>query len=101
MEESELKVSTDTNTEIKIESEKNKGEFLDFVEKQTNILVYKGVLLGLHESLKALNMFLDEKVKDGKQDFMSRHELNLFMQTYIGEYQSGIKVCEENNNLKK
>ncbi len=81
-------VNTSTGTIINIEGDK---EIIDFVDEKTKSIANKGVLLGLNESVKSLNMFLDKKVSKGLPDYISRHELNLFMKTYIEEYEKGIK----------
>lgn len=44
-----------------------------------------GIILGLKESSKILNSFLDRKVAEGYPEYISRKELKVFMDTYIAE----------------
>lgn len=45
--------------------------------------VNDGIVLGLKESLKSLNQFLDRKVAKGYPEYISRAELQTFLETYI------------------
>lgn len=45
--------------------------------------VNDGIVLGLKESLKSLNYFLDRKVAKGYPEYISRAELQIFLETYI------------------
>jgi hypothetical protein len=42
-----------------------------------------GIVLGLKESLKSLNQFLDRKIAKGYPEYISRAELQTFLETYI------------------
>jgi len=53
--------------------------------------VNDGIVLGLKESLKVLNQFLDKKVEKGYPEYISRAELKTFMETYIKDTEENFK----------
>ena len=44
-----------------------------------------GRILGLKESLRILNEFLDTKITMGYSEYITRAELRTFLETYINE----------------
>ena len=56
---------------------------LSKMEDSLKISINKGILLGMNESLKSINQFIDEKERLGFVGSISRSELNTFLEEYI------------------
>lgn len=53
--------------------------------------VNDGIVLGLKESLKSLHHFLDRKVAKGYPEYISRAELQTFLETYIKDTEENFR----------
>lgn len=53
--------------------------------------VNDGIVLGLKESLKSLNQFLDRKIAKGYPEYISRAELQTFLETYIKDTEENFR----------
>lgn len=58
-------------------------DLLSKVEDSLKVSINKGIILGMKESLKSLNQFIDEKQKMGLPESISKFELNTFLEEYI------------------
>jgi len=56
---------------------------LSKMEDSLKVSINKGILLGMNESLKSINQFIDEKERLGFVGSISRSELNTFLEEYI------------------
>ena len=63
----------------------------EHIRKQMVKGVNDGIKMGLMEAHKCLLMFLEEKQKLNAPEYITKHELNLFMDETIKNY-----VCEFN-----
>jgi hypothetical protein len=52
--------------------------------------VNDGIVLGMKESLKVLHQFLDKKVEKGLPEYISRAELQFFMEVYIKDTEENL-----------
>ena len=68
-------------------NKKNKSDLdLDILEKCFQDALKEGKINGLKIAKEILNSFLDKKIKmNGMPEYISRQELNMFMDTYISE----------------
>ena len=72
-----------------------KESFEDKLKNSILESINDGRILGLKESIKALNGFLDKKIEMGYPEYISRNELNTFLETYVSESENNF------NSLKK
>jgi hypothetical protein len=56
-----------------------------------NACVNDGIILGLKHSLESLNYFLDRKVEKGYPEYISRTELQTFLETYIKDVEEDFR----------
>lgn len=64
------------------------------MEDSLKVSINKGILLGMNESLKSINQFIDEKEKLGFVGSISRSELNTFLGEYISLIENRMKEEE-------
>ena len=67
---------------------------LSKMEDSLKVSINKGILLGMNESLKSINQFIDEKEKLGFVGSISRSELNTFLGEYISLIENRMKEEE-------
>ena len=58
------------------------SELLDTGLKKLN---NECIILGIKETAQALNLFLDEKVKMGYAEHITRKDLKFFIEAYLGD----------------
>ncbi len=68
------------------------SDFNTFLTKSFSDSVNDGIILGLKESLKILHQFLDKKVQKGYPEYISRTELQVFLETYINDTQENMRL---------
>lgn len=56
----------------------------------------EGFIKGMKESHKALNQFLDEKVNRDYPEYITRQELNTFLNTYVKNWEDHFKATPSN-----
>ena len=90
------------NRETQKKMDEKLDDLLSKVEDSLKVSINKGILLGMNESLKSINQFIDEKERLGFVGSISRSELNTFLEEYIrlienrmDEEQEGTKILKE------
>lgn len=90
------------NRETQKKMDEKLDDLLYKVEDSLKVSINKGIILGMKESLKSLNQFIDEKQKMGLPESISKFELNTFLEEYIrlienrmDEEQEGTKILKE------
>jgi len=89
-------IKTATEMGFKSGVDAAKDELTELVKNQLIEAIQDGIILGMKESLKILNQYLEIKTQKGYPMHIDKGELNLFLETYIQE-QENLNQKSKNN----